>query len=85
MANEEELARTNGHGANTSISYNTHTYTGDRLVVIPLKRAFRSGSSLAKEVVVLAAVVVEVVVLSVISDGSGTHDVGVLVGPVLAV
>ena len=40
MANKEELARTNGHGANTSISYNTHTYTGGRLIVIPLNRAF---------------------------------------------
>ena len=36
----EERANTNGHGANTSISYNTHSYTGGRLVVIPLKRAF---------------------------------------------
>ena len=39
MANEEH-AKTNGHGANTSISYNTHSYTGGRLIVIPLKRAF---------------------------------------------
>ena len=36
----EECAKTNGHGANTSISYNTHSYTGGRLIVIPLKRAF---------------------------------------------
>ena len=67
MANEEELARTNGHGANTSISYNTHN-TGGRLIVIPLKRAFRGGSSSKRcrgsscsravvEVVVLATVV----------------------------
>ena len=39
MANEER-AKTNGHGANTSISYNTHSYTGGRHDVIPLKRAF---------------------------------------------
>ena len=67
MANEER-AKTNGHSANTSISYNTHSYTGGRLVVIPLKRAFRGGSSSKRcrgsscsravvEVVILATVV----------------------------
>ena len=35
-----------GHGASTSISYNTHAFVhGRRLGVIPLKRAFRNGSS----------------------------------------
>ena len=49
----EERAKTNGHGANTSISYNTHAFVhGRRLGVIPLKRAFRNGSSSSKEVVV---------------------------------
>ena len=51
MANEER-AKTNGHGANTSISYNTHSYTGGRLFVIPLKRAFRGSSKSSREVVV---------------------------------
>ena len=44
MANEEELARANGHGANTSISYNTHAFVhGRRLGVIPSKRALSEG------------------------------------------
>ena len=42
MANEER-AKTNGHGANTSISYNTHSYMGGRLGVLPSKRALSEG------------------------------------------
>ena len=62
----------NGHGANTSLSYNTCIRsTVDRLGFIPLKRAFWGGSKLSREVVVLAAVV-EVVVHD---DGSHTRVV----------
>ena len=53
MANEERAKTSLGHGANMSISYNTHAFVrGRRLGFIPLKRAFRSGSSSTKEVVV---------------------------------
>ena len=46
MANEERAKTSLGHGANTSISYNTHAFVhGRRLGVIPLKRAFQNGSS----------------------------------------
>ena len=41
MANEERAKTSLGHGANTSISYNTHAFVhGRRLGVIPSKRAF---------------------------------------------
>ena len=78
MANEER-AKTNGHGANTSISYNTHSYTGGQLGVIPSKRA--SGTVLVRckveEVDVLATAVVEVVVLARSRvDGRGSRDLG---------
>jgi len=46
--NEEKHARDNfGHGANAGISYNTHAFVPRRSfsAVIPLKRAFRGGSS----------------------------------------
>ena len=53
MANEERAKTSLGHGANTSISYNTCIWsTVEHLGVIPSKRAFRSGSSSTKEVVV---------------------------------
>ena len=54
MANEEERAKTNGHGANTSILYNTHSF-GPRLIVsglIPSKRAFSERFESSREVVV---------------------------------
>ena len=44
MANEERAKTSLGHGANTSISYNTHAFVHERrLGVIPSKRAFRGG------------------------------------------
>ena len=53
MAKEGHRMRQFDHGANTSISYNTCIRsTGDHLGIIPSKRAFRSGSSSTKEVVV---------------------------------
>ena len=53
MANEERAKTSLGHGANTSISYNTHAFVhGRRLGVIPSKRAFRNGASSLREVVV---------------------------------
>ena len=62
MANEEERAKTTRARSKLGcISYNTHSYTGGRLVVIPLKRAFRGGSKSSREVDVLGTVV-EVVV-----------------------
>ena len=73
MANEEELAMKIGHGANTSISYNIHSYTGGPLVVIPLKRAFRGGSKSSREVVVHTKVVeLDGSVTRVFGDGSGS-------------
>ena len=56
MAIEERAKTSLGNGANTSISYNTHTLVlGRRLRVIPSKRAFgaervRSGSSCSRVV-----------------------------------
>ena len=53
MAIEERAKTSLGNGANTSISYNTHAFVhGRRPGVIPLKRAFRGGSKMSREVVV---------------------------------
>ena len=44
MATRKDVHEANGHGANIRfISDNMHSYTGGRLVIIPLKRTFRGG------------------------------------------
>ena len=71
MANEERAKTSLGHGANTSISYNTHAFVhGRRLGVIPLKRAlserveFDGRGTLVVEVLVGSTATVEVQMFS---------------------
>ena len=76
MANEEHAKTSLGHGANTSISYNTCIWSMvDHLGVIPLKRAFRGGSSSSMEVVIHGSswevVVLATVVVHVFLDVRG--------------